>query len=89
MQNTLTVAELKRRGAAAIEDGLKRGPIRIMKHNKSAGVVLSEREYERLLASQGRRVPGLTAMEWLLAHSSPGRRGKRDLDRRLRDERNW
>lgn len=89
MQNILTVAELKRRGAAAIEDGLKHGPIRIMKRNKSAGVVLSEREYARLLANHDRRVPGLTAMQWLLAHSASEKRGKHDIDRRLRDERNW
>lgn len=89
MQNILTVAELKRRGAAAIEDGLKHGPIRIMKRNQPAGVVLSEREYARLLANHDRRAPGLTAMEWLLVHSASGKRGKRDLDHRVRDERNW
>lgn len=89
MENTLTVAELKRRGAAAIEDGLKRGPIRILKRNKSAAVVLSESDYQRLLAARNGKVSGLTAMQWLLAHSGPGKLGKRELDRRLRKDRDW
>jgi hypothetical protein len=89
MENTLTVAELKRRGAAAIEDGLKRGPIRILKRNKSAAVVLSESDYQRLLAARNGKVSGLTAMQWLLAHPGAGRLGKRELDRRLRKDRDW
>lgn len=89
MQNTLTVAELKRRGAAAIEEGLKRGPIHILKRNHTAGVVLSESEYQHLLAAQAGKVPGLTAMQWLLSHRAPGRLGKRQLDRRLRMDRDW
>ncbi len=89
LDNTLTVAELKRRGAAAIEDGLKRGPIRLLKHNKSAGVVLSESEYRHLLAAHKEALPGMTALQWLLAHPAQGRHGKRELDRRLRGERDW
>jgi hypothetical protein len=89
MENTLTVAKLKRRGAAAIEDGLKRGPIRILKRNKSAAVVLSESDYQRLLAERNEKVPGLTAMQWLLAHPETGRLGERELDRRLRKDRDW
>ncbi|HEX5960881.1 MAG TPA: hypothetical protein VFY97_06500 [Rhodanobacteraceae bacterium] len=89
MENTLTVAELKRRGAAAIEDGLKRGPIHILKRNRSAAVVLSEGEYQRLLTARTRKIPGMTAMQWLLAHPASGRLGKRQIDRRLRSERDW
>ena len=32
--NTLTAAELKRRGMAAIDDGLRHGPVHLMKRNK-------------------------------------------------------
>ena len=46
--NTLTVSELKRRGMAAIEDGLRSGPVHIVKRNKPAAVVLTEAEYQRL-----------------------------------------
>ena len=35
--NTLTVAELKRRGMAAIEEGLRRGPLHIVKRSQSTG----------------------------------------------------
>jgi PHD/YefM family antitoxin component YafN of YafNO toxin-antitoxin module len=52
MSNTITVGELKRRGMAAIEDGLRRGPVRIIKRNKPAAVVLSEEEYLRLTGEQ-------------------------------------
>jgi hypothetical protein len=58
-----------------------------MKRNKFTAVVLSESDYQRPLAARGSRIPGLTAMEWLLAHPQPGRLGKRQLDRRLREAR--
>lgn len=88
-RSIVTTTELKRRGAAALEDGLKRGPIRILKRNKTAAVVLSEAEYERLLAAKRTRVPGVTAMQWLLRHSGTGSAPKDALDERLRDERDW
>lgn len=87
MENTLTVAELKRRGAAAIEHALKRGPVHIMKRNKAAAVVVSETEYQRLLAGSNPRLQGMTAMQWLLEHPSAGRKSKRGIDRDLRRER--
>ncbi|HRN59746.1 MAG TPA: hypothetical protein PLI44_05855 [Chiayiivirga sp.] len=87
--NTLTVAELKRRGMAAIEDGLKRGPIRIIKRNKAAAVVMSTADYERLAAAGGEKPPGMSAMQWLLAQPARGRSSKRELDRRLDQERDW
>lgn len=43
MTNTLTVAELKRRGMAAIEEGLRHGPVHIVKRSRPAAVVLSEK----------------------------------------------
>lgn len=89
MENTLTVAELKRRGMAAIEDGLRHGPVRILKRNKAAAVVLSEAEYEHLVAASGAPTQGMSAMEWLLAHSACNPQGKRSVDRRLREERDW
>ena len=58
MHNTVTVAEIKRRGMAAIEEGLRRGPVRIIKRNKPAAVVLTEEEYQRLTGNQGPNVQG-------------------------------
>lgn len=89
MNNILTIAELKRRGMAAIEDGLKHGPVHIVKRNRPAAVVVSAEEYERLSGRHGAAVPGKTAMKWLLAHPMKGTLGKREIDNRLQDDRNW
>ena len=89
MENTLLAAELKRRGMAAIEEGLKHGPIRIIKRNKSAAVVLSEAEYKRLVAARDGTTEGQTAMQWLLKQPSTAKRSKRQIDRDLRKERDW
>lgn len=89
MDNTLTVAELKRRGMAAIEDGLKRGPVRILKRNRAAAVVLSPEEYEQLSHARGAVVPGMTALRWLLDQKPAGRLSKEEIDRRLHEERDW
>ena len=90
MDNQLTAAELKRRGMAAIEEGLKRGPVRIIKRNRPAAVVVSTREYERLLHLNKPIASNLTALQWLLAHpAAPGALGKAEIDQRVREERNW
>lgn len=89
MENTLTVAMLKRRGMAAIEEGLRRGPIHIVKRNKPAAVVLSEDDYARLIGRQPAKLSGQTAVQWLLSQSTTGLRSKREVDQTLSDERNW
>lgn len=87
--NTLTVAELKRRGMAAIEDGLRRGPVHIVKRNRPAAVVLSEDEYQRLAHGKAVAPGGLTALQWLLAQPTAGKRSKANIDAILKAERNW
>lgn len=89
MNNTLTIAEIKRRGMAAIEEGLRRGPIHIIKRNKAAAVVLSEEEYQRLIRGQPQTRPGMTALQWLLAQPAAGTRDKADIDASLAEERAW
>ncbi|MFA7503666.1 MAG: hypothetical protein WCZ28_03110 [Burkholderiaceae bacterium] len=90
MNNTLTAAEIKRRGMAAIEEGLQRGPVHILKRNRPAAVVLSEEEYQRLAGGQPRQAgPGMTALQWLLAQPSTGARDKTDIDTGLAEERAW
>ena len=42
MGNTLSSAQLKRHGVAAIEQALLHGPVHILKRNKPAAVVMSE-----------------------------------------------
>jgi hypothetical protein len=89
MDNIVTAAELKRRGMAALEEGLRRGPVRIVKRNKLAAVVVSERDYAHLSGSKQAAVAGMSAMQWLLAHAGTGRRSKKDIDAALRAERSW
>lgn len=89
MDNILTVAELKRRGMAAIEEGLRHGPVHIMKRNKPAAVVLSEAEYQRLASGRLEAPSGLTAMQWLLAQPTTGERSKEQIDAELQAERAW
>jgi prevent-host-death family protein len=87
--NTLTVAELKRRGMAAIEDGLRRGPLHIVKRNRPAAVVLSEEEYQRLAHGKSAHPTGITAVQWLLNQPTTGKRSKAAIDVELKVERNW
>ena len=87
--NTLTVAELKRRGMAAIEDGLRRGPVHIVKRNRPAAVVLSEDDYQRLAHGKVTAPNGLTAMQWLLSQPAAGKRSKAKIDAELKAGRDW
>lgn len=87
--NTLTVAELKRRGMAAIEEGLRRGPVHIVKRNKPAAVVISEDEYQRLAHGRVVNPAGTTALQWLLSQSPTGRRSKAQIDADLKAGRDW
>lgn len=87
--NTVTVAEIKRRGMAAIEDGLRQGPVHIVKRNKPAAVVISEDEYLRLAHGRTAKPVGLTAVQWLLAQPPAGRRVKAQIDAGLKVERDW
>ncbi|MDP3872298.1 MAG: type II toxin-antitoxin system Phd/YefM family antitoxin [Pseudomonadota bacterium] len=89
MTNILTVAEIKRRGMAAIEEGLQRGPVQIFKRNKPAAVVLSQADYQRLIGAQHTVTGGMTALQWLLAHSPAASRNKADIDAGLDRERAW
>ncbi|MBC6962587.1 MAG: type II toxin-antitoxin system Phd/YefM family antitoxin [Nitrosomonas sp.] len=89
MTNTLTTAEIKRRGMAAIEESLRRGPVHIVKRNKLAAVVLSEEDYQRLIGGQSQTRPSMTALQWLLSQSAVGTRDKADIDTALGEERAW
>jgi prevent-host-death family protein len=86
--NTVTTSEIKRRGMAAIEEGLRHGPVHILKRNKPAAVVLSEAEYERLAAGKSTPQSGVSAVQWLLNQPSFGTRSKEEIDNTLNAERN-
>ena len=87
--NSLTVAELKRRGMAAIEDGLRRGPLHIVKRNKPAAVVISEDEYQRLAHGRVINPTGMTALQWLLSQPASGKRSKVQIDADRKAGRDW
>ena len=89
MNNILTIAEIKRRGMAAIEDGLRHGPVHIVKRNRLAAVVLSEDEYQRLAYGKVTSPGSVTAVQWLLAQPVAGKRSKVQIDAKLRAERVW
>ena len=89
MPNTLPAAEVKRRGMAAIEEGLRNGPVHLMKRNRTAAIVLSEADYRRLVEGQAPAYPGLTALQWLLAQPTTGTREKADIDNGLSTDRDW
>lgn len=89
MQNTLTIAELERRGMAALEDALAHGPVHILERNRPVAVVLSEAEYQRLSGRQAGAPHGLTTVQWLLGQSCEGARSKAEIDAALADDRDW
>jgi len=89
MQNVLTVAELKRRGMAAIEEHLRHGPVHIVKRNKPAAVVMSEEDYQRLVGTRPNAISGLSALQWLLAQPAAGTRTREAIDEALNTERDW
>lgn len=89
MENTLTASELKRRGMAAIDEGLARGPVRIIKRNRAVAVVLSAAEYGRLTTAQPLVEPGLTALQWLLTHGAGDGRSREEIDQSLARDLAW
>ncbi len=52
--NTLAAGELKRRGLAAIEERLARGPVHVVRRNRPAVVALSEEDFAELVADAER-----------------------------------
>ncbi|MCP9900332.1 hypothetical protein KBZ12_07940 [Cyanobium sp. Cruz CV13-4-11] len=87
--NTLTVAEIKRRGMAAIQEALLRGPVHILKRNRPSAVILSEADYETILSAQRPPIASGTALRWLLQEPITGIRSKADLDAELQANRDW
>lgn len=94
--NTLQAQELRRRGLAAIEQALEKGPVRILKRNRPVAIVLTEQEFQRLVASGSRAVAGqadkklkpepMSAYDFLLS-LPPGNRTIRDIRRQIGEER--
>lgn len=64
--NTITIADIKRGGMAALDVALYRGAATIMKRNQPAAVVLTPAAYQALVASAA-NARGLSgALDWML-----------------------
>ncbi|MEK6789317.1 MAG: type II toxin-antitoxin system Phd/YefM family antitoxin [Pseudomonadota bacterium] len=83
--NMVSAQDIKRRGMVVIEEALQQGPVRILKYNRPAAVVLSENDYQHLLAGQQTR--SHSVQEWLAAYTPTGGRSRADIDRELAQER--
>ena len=69
--NTITIAEIKRGGMAALNNALNMpqqgGTATIMKRNRPAAIVLTPLAYEALLRKADASKAQHTALDWLLA----------------------
>lgn len=85
--NVVTVTEIKRRGMAAIEEGLRGGVLHIIKRNRPAAVVLTEEAYLQLTRGEAATKPGVSALQWLLNQPPTGQRSQTEIDADLQAER--
>lgn len=49
--NTISAQEIKRRGMSAVDEGLKDGPVHVIKNNEPRYVVISEEHYRELVSA--------------------------------------
>ncbi len=50
--NTIPAQEIKRRGIAAVDDLITKGPVYVIRNNQPQYVVLTERRYQDLLDAE-------------------------------------
>ena len=84
---TIAASELKRRGLAAVNSLLRKGPVHVLQRNRPACVMLSPQDYERLEAAAGAEEK--TPDVWTLLKTLPttGERTRADIDAQIADER--
>ena len=89
--NILTNEQIKRRGIAAVEEALRKGPVHLVKRNRPAAVVLSEGEYSRLTAraiSRAAAAPKRTSLEVFMSMGDrPGGLDAKGLAARVEEAR--
>lgn len=88
--NTIPASEVKRRGVAALEDAVKKGPVHVIKNNRPALVVLSEEDYARLTGARTGEPESPrydSVWDFLLHAPSAQTRTKEEIDAWLRRER--
>lgn len=64
--HSITIADIKRGGMAALDAALQQGHTAIMKRNRVAAVVLTPSAYESLLTKANAPARATSALDWLL-----------------------
>ncbi len=89
--NTITLADIKRGGMLALDLALKNGPAFLMKRNRTAAVVLTQAEYERLQSASNaaHATPTVSALDLFLTPppAAAGGLSKTALRRRAQEAR--
>ena len=49
---TIAAQEIKKRGISAVDEGIKEGPVHVIKNNQPQYVVLSEERYRQLVEAE-------------------------------------
>jgi PHD/YefM family antitoxin component YafN of YafNO toxin-antitoxin module len=65
--NTITIADIKRGGMAALDVALSSGAATIMKRNRPAAVVLTPSAYQSLLTRAATASASGGALDWMLS----------------------
>jgi PHD/YefM family antitoxin component YafN of YafNO toxin-antitoxin module len=68
--NTITIADIKRGGMAALDQALHYGAATIMKRNRPAAIVLTPEAYKALTARAEKESNPASALDWLLNNSN-------------------
>jgi prevent-host-death family protein len=77
--NTVSAEEIERHGVSALDELLKEGPVHVTKNGRPSYVIMSEKDYARLI-----RQRGLWA---LLEQPTRGTRSREDIDAQVGAER--
>lgn len=84
MKTTIPAQEIKRRGISVVNEALRAGPVHVISRSGLKYVILSEKEYGRLL---GHRQAVSRLWDSLLSVGASGTRQADDIQRRIHDER--
>jgi len=87
--NTLAAKELKRRGVAALEELLQKGPVHIIKNNQPTCVVISEEQFAQLNPSGQPQPAKRSVWEWLKKPPT-GTKTRQSIDRSIaKSKKEW
>src|SRR5262245_254812 len=84
---TIAATELKRRGLAAVNGLLRKGPVHVLQRNKPACVMLTPHDYERLEAAAGGEAKAPDVWTLLKTMPTTGERSRADIDAQIAAER--